>query len=78
MCSLHVDDVPGDRGANCGGLMECIAVEPDARRGWMLTHRCTACGAVRRNRAAVDDPRQPDDFERLLEVARLNHINADW
>lgn len=69
LSSKHVDRVPGDRSAHCGGLMECVAVEADARRGWMLVHRCTACGSVRRNRAALNDPRQPDDPAALLRVA---------
>lgn len=68
--SKHLDDVPGDRAASCGGLMECIAVQHDARRGWMLVHRCMSCGTVKRNRAALDDPAQPDDFDALLRVAR--------
>ena len=68
--SKHVDDVPGDRASRCGGMMECVAVEQDARRGWMLVHRCTRCGAMRRNRAALDDPRQPDRVDALARVAR--------
>jgi len=74
--SKHVDVVPGDRAAECGGLMEPIAVEPDARRGWMIVHRCTRCGAVRRNKAALSDPVQPDRFERLLDLAR-RQVTAD-
>ena len=68
--SRHVDVVPGDRGAPCGGLMEPVAVEQDARRGWMVVHRCRRCGFTRRNRSAHDDPRQPDDFEAMLGIAR--------
>jgi hypothetical protein len=68
--SKHVDDVPGDRAARCGGPMAPVRVEPDAKRGWMIVHRCQRCGAVRRNRAALTDRCQPDDFEALLAVAR--------
>jgi len=68
--SKHIDDVPGDRASRCGGMMECVAVEQDARRGWMLVHRCTRCGALRRNRAALDDPRQPDRIQALVRVTR--------
>ena len=67
--SKHVDCVPGDRGAACKGLMEPRRVEADAKRGWMIVHRCVRCGAVRRNRAALADPRQPDDFETILALA---------
>jgi hypothetical protein len=70
LCSKHLDEVPGDRAVTCGGLMECVAVQHDARRGWMLVHRCLRCGALKRNRAALDDPVQPDSFEAILEAAR--------
>ena len=68
--SRHADDVPGDRAARCGGLMAPAAVEQDSRRGWMIVHRCLRCGAVRRNKAAVGDPRQADRMDALLAVAR--------
>ena len=68
--SKHLDVVPGDRAARCGGLMEPVAVEQDPRRGWMIVHRCARCGAVRRNKASLSDPRQPDSFEMLLAVAK--------
>ena len=68
--SKHVDVVPGDRQANCSGMMEPVAVEQDARRGWMIVHRCTRCGTIRRNKIALNDPAAPDSFETLLEVAR--------
>ena len=67
--STHVDVVPGDRGANCGGMMEPVAVEQDARRGWTIVHRCTCCGTIRRNKVALNDPNQPDSFQKLLAVA---------
>ncbi len=68
--SKHVDEVPGDRAESCGGLMEPVRVEQDAKRGSMVVHRCVRCGIIRRNRAALCDPRQPDDFEAMLEIAR--------
>ena len=71
--SKHVDGVPGDRTSRCGGMLEPIAVQKDARRGWMVVHRCTRCGAIRRNRAALDDPVRPDDFAALLRVIREHH-----
>ena len=66
--SKHVDAVPGDRASSCGGMMACVAVEQHARHGWMLVHRCTRCGAVGRNRAALNDAGQPDQFDALLRV----------
>ncbi|MCZ6792291.1 MAG: RNHCP domain-containing protein [Planctomycetota bacterium] len=67
--SRHVDDAPGDRAASCGGLMEPVELSGSTSVGWTILHRCTVCGARRPNRAAVDDRRQPDDWERLLELA---------
>ena len=67
--SKHVDIVPGDRAACCGGLMAPVAIHQDARRKWMIVYRCVRCGTIRRNKAALDDPVQSDSFQRLLEVA---------
>ncbi len=53
--SLHLDLNPGDRASECGGLMRPVLAEPDARKGWIITHRCEVCGAERRNKAAADD-----------------------
>ena len=55
LCSLHVDDEPGDRSADCGGVMEPIAVW--VRRGgeWAIIHRCKRCGVLSSNRVAADD-----------------------
>ncbi|MBX6391104.1 MAG: RNHCP domain-containing protein [Frankia sp.] len=54
--SRHVDVFPGDRAADCGGLMRPIAVEQRAH-DVMLTHRCEDCGHQRRNRTAAGDDR---------------------
>jgi len=50
-------------------MMSPVAVERDARRGWMIVHRCTRCGAVRRNRAALDDSAQADRFDAMVAIA---------
>ena len=67
--SLHVDDVPGDRRSTCGGPMEPVALEGSAAAGWSVVHVCRQCGVRRRNRTAEDDPRQPDSWERMVEVS---------
>lgn len=55
LASVHADDVPGDRAAACGGIMDPVAVW--VRRGgeWALIHRCRRCGALHSNRIAADD-----------------------
>lgn len=60
--SKHVDINPGDRAAECGGLMEPIAVSQ--RKGeTSILHRCAQCGFERWNRRAEND-----DFDTLLEI----------
>lgn len=67
--SLHVDVNPGDRASDCGGVLEPVAVERSGKKGWVIVHRCRRCGAERRNRAALDDPDTPDDFDVLIAIA---------
>ena len=67
--SLHLDVFPGDRASDCGGLLIPFEVEQHPKKGWMITARCQRCGFVGRNKAALDDPRQPDSFEALLALS---------
>jgi DNA-directed RNA polymerase subunit RPC12/RpoP len=64
--SVHVDDVPGDRASECGGLMEPIGLRKGRKRT-QIEHRCLRCGAVRPNRIA-ERTVQPDCFEKLLRL----------
>ena len=66
--SLHVDVNPGDRSNPCGGQMEPIRTEPDPRRGYIIIHRCTKCGEIRRNRAAHEARNQPDNLSLLIRL----------
>lgn len=53
--SRHLDETPGDRAAECGGLMEPIAIASRPDGEWTIVHRCAACRELRRNRIAGDD-----------------------
>ncbi len=54
--SRHVDDdTPGDRAADCGSLMEAIAVTVRGDGEWVLVHRCAGCDEIHLNRTAGDD-----------------------
>jgi hypothetical protein len=53
--SRHVDDAPGDRGADCGSAMEPIAITVRGKGEWVLIHRCTGCHELHLNRVAGDD-----------------------
>jgi DNA-directed RNA polymerase subunit RPC12/RpoP len=54
--SRHLDDDrPGDRAADCGALMEPIAITVRNDGEWILVHRCAGCDRLNLNRTAGDD-----------------------
>ena len=55
LSSLHVDEEPGDRASDCGGVMEPIAVWVRKGGEWAIIHRCKRCGKLSSNRVAADD-----------------------
>ena len=62
--SKHVDIEPGDRQANCGGIMRPIDVET-VKGEYVLTHECTVCGHQKRNKTSWHD-----DFDKLVGVVK--------
>ena len=84
LASLHVDDAPGDRAADCGGRMEAVAVWVKKNGEWAIVHRCACCGKLSANRIAADDNpmklmslaltplgQPPFPLERIEELTRL-------
>lgn len=62
--SKHVDNNPGDRASDCGGLMKPIRVE--IRKGErILIHECERCGHRKPNKCAPDD-----NFDVLLDIMK--------
>lgn len=55
LASQHLDNEPGDRSADCGGLMEPVAVWIRKNGEWAIIHRCKICGVLSSNRIAADD-----------------------
>ena len=55
LCSVHLDNEPGDRESDCGALMEPVAVWVRKNGEWALIHRCRRCGTFSSNRIAADD-----------------------
>ncbi|MEA2553505.1 MAG: hypothetical protein QOJ65_1681 [Fimbriimonadaceae bacterium] len=53
--SVHLDIEPGDREADCGGVMEPISVWVRKGGEWAVIHRCRLCGTLSSNRIAADD-----------------------
>ena len=66
--SRHLDINPGDRASDCGGDLEPISAVPDAKKGYIITHRCIKCGAIRRNKACTEAKDQPDDIKKIIAL----------
>lgn len=62
--SKHVDIFPGDRQAECQGLMEPILLARENGEE-KLIHRCLLCGYAKKNRVS-----ESDNFEALLILAK--------
>ncbi len=84
LASQHLDNEPGDRDSDCGGVMDPIAVWVRKNGEWAVIHRCRECGALSLNRVAADDnPMKlmslamkpvafpPFPLERIEEMTRL-------
>lgn len=84
LSSQHLDIEPGDREADCGGVMDPIAVWVRKNGEWAIIHRCRNCGALSSNRIAADDnpmklmalamkpvSSPPFPLERIEEMTRL-------
>ncbi|MGC6510501.1 MAG: RNHCP domain-containing protein [Myxococcota bacterium] len=54
LSSMHVDKVPGDRAANCGGQLLAVNLEFRAQQ-WWIHYCCQTCGHLHRVRAHPDD-----------------------
>ena len=55
LTSLHVDEEPGDRASDCGGIMDPVSVWVRKNGEWAIIHRCRRCGSFCSNRVAADD-----------------------
>lgn len=54
--SKHVDSAgPGDRASTCGGGMKPIGIDQKSKKGFIIQHKCEACGKYIVNTAAPDD-----------------------
>lgn len=61
--SKHVDINPGDRMADCGGMMEPVGVE--IRNGrYFILQRCLKCGFERFNNFS-----DADNFNQLISIS---------
>lgn len=54
LCSLHVDNNPGDRLAVCHGILRPVGIEK-AKDKFKIVYRCEKCGIIKKNIQANDD-----------------------
>lgn len=65
--SIHIDHIPGDRSNDCLGDLKPIAIEMNAKKGYVIVYKCSKCGEIKRNKSANDD-----SFEVILKVSKDN------
>lgn len=65
--SIHIDIVPGDRANTCLGTLVPTSIEPNAKKGYIISYKCDKCGEIKRNKSAEDD-----DFNVMLSIQQ-NH-----
>ena len=65
LCSIHVDIDPGDRANNCKGLLVPVGIEYNAKKGYIIVHKCRNCGEIKKNKAAEDD-----SYELILNIMK--------
>jgi RNHCP domain len=70
--SVHLDNHPGDRLANCGGLLRPIHVEYHTKKGYQLVHQCQVCGHQTKNIVNLTDAHQPDSMDAVLALMKRN------
>jgi len=58
----HVDINPGDRAAECNGMMKPVGVETKGDQ-YILLHKCEKCGFERKNKVG-----KSDDFDEVLKI----------
>jgi DNA-directed RNA polymerase subunit RPC12/RpoP len=78
--SLHVDNIPGDRKADCNSNMEPIGLTfkkegldkygKEIQGEIMLIHKCGKCGKININRIAGDD--DPDEILKIYNKSKDN------
>ncbi len=64
--SKHVDVAPGDRAAECGGMMKPVALEGSTGK-YRIIHRCEKCGVTRPVSLAEND-----DMQAVLGIAGIH------
>ncbi|MDR0967397.1 MAG: RNHCP domain-containing protein [Rickettsiales bacterium] len=62
--SRHVDINPGDRAADCGGMMKPVSIETK-KNGFIITHKCEKCRKIAHCKSAEND-----DMNAIIELSK--------
>jgi rubrerythrin len=63
LCSLHIDNNPGDRAADCGGILSPVGIKT-GKKGIQIVYKCQKCGISKVNIMADDD-----DYEFICKLS---------
>jgi hypothetical protein len=72
--SLHVDNNPGDRQADCKGMLKPIAWSYNRKKGYLIHYQCQKCGMKKVNRFLEIDAFEADSLDALL---KLNSVTTN-
>lgn len=64
LCSIHVDNNPGDRECTCSGLMKPIGIKKNKKNLYQIVYKCQKCGAIKNNIQALDD-----DINEIIRIS---------
>ena len=69
LCSLHVDDYPGDRLCNCHGVLRPMEIEKGKKDTLKIVYRCDKCGMIKKNKMARDD-----NYDLVIKIMSHDHV----
>lgn len=67
LCSKHLDINPGDRMANCNGVLKPIDIEKGKKDTYKIIYKCDKCNELHKNIMAKDD-----NFDLIIELSKIN------
>ena len=70
LCSIHIDNNPGDRLNSCLGILKPINIEKGKQDTFKIVYKCNKCGEIKRNKMANDD-----NYDIILQIMADNARN---
>lgn len=63
LCSIHVDNNPGDRACECLGVLRPVEIEKGKKDTLKIIYKCDKCGSFKKNKVASDD-----NYDLILKI----------